>query len=331
MQTEDNQVPLLSDQDSNEDVAQGSGEKSTSLESMNRMMKVHWVPSHLFLGKSSGFSPAPVFLMSIAFLDPGNSERDLQAGAITTLIGADIHEVIGSAIAIKILSNDALPLWAGVFITPCVCSKSIKQAVGVVGRIIMPHNVFLHSALMQSREIDRNKKARVQEALRQYLEEKYGGGLIPILYIWVIGLLATRQSSTITGIYAGQFITRVALIFDTSERTLDVLNKWLNALQSIQILFALIPLLFLVSKEQIMGACKIGNVLKILSDQEFASFMFLSFADSCKARNRAVDSDQRVSFTRFLLLRSQWPSVHKHSVCIYRGSIYRAVSQTTLL
>ncbi|CAN1350341.1 Metal transporter Nramp3 [Linum perenne] len=33
------------------------------------------------------------------------------------LIGADIQEVIGSAIAIKILTNGFLPLWAGVVIT----------------------------------------------------------------------------------------------------------------------------------------------------------------------------------------------------------------------
>jgi natural resistance-associated macrophage protein len=33
------------------------------------------------------------------------------------LIGADIQEVIGSAIAIQILSNGVLPLWAGVIIT----------------------------------------------------------------------------------------------------------------------------------------------------------------------------------------------------------------------
>lgn len=114
----------------------------------------------------------PGFLMSIAFLDPGNLEGDLQAGAIAgnsllwlllwatamgllvqllsarlgvatgrhlaelcrdeyptwarmvlwvmaelALIGADIQEVIGSAIAIKILSNGALPLWSGVVIT----------------------------------------------------------------------------------------------------------------------------------------------------------------------------------------------------------------------
>lgn len=37
--------------------------------------------------------------------------------AEVALIGADIQEVIGSAIAIKILSNGVLPLWAGVIIT----------------------------------------------------------------------------------------------------------------------------------------------------------------------------------------------------------------------
>ncbi|EEF37447.1 metal transporter Nramp3 [Ricinus communis] len=384
----------------------------------------------------------PGFLMSIAFLDPGNLEGDLQAGAIAgysllwllmwatamgllvqllsarlgvatgrhlaelcreeyptwarmvlwimaelALIGADIQEVIGSAIAIKILSNGVLPLWAGVIITACDCfiflflenygvrkleavfavliatmalsfawmfgetkpdgmelllgvlipklsSKTIQQAVGVVGCIIMPHNVFLHSALVQSRDVDHSKKGRVQEALRyysiestvalvisfvinlfvttvfakafygtelansiglvnagQYLQNKYGGGLFPILYIWAIGLLAAGQSSTITGTYAGQFImggflnlrlkkwlraliTRscaivptmiVALVFDTSEDTLDVLNEWLNVLQSVQIPFALIPLLCLVSKEQIMGTFKIGPLLKMVS------------------------------------------------------------------
>ncbi|XP_062101296.1 metal transporter Nramp2 [Humulus lupulus] len=381
----------------------------------------------------------PGFLMSIAFLDPGNLEGDLQAGAIAgysllwllmwstimglmiqllsarvgvatgrhlaelcrdeypnwaklvlwfmaelALIGADIQEVIGSAIAIQILSHGVLPLWAGVIITASDCfmflflenygvrkleavfavlittmglsfawmfadakpsgkelvtgllvprlgSKTIRQAVGVVGCVIMPHNVFLHSALVQSRNVDPHKKSKVQEALNyysiessvallisfminlfvtsvfakgfygtkqadsiglvnagQYLQDKYGGGLLPILYIWGVGLLAAGQSSTITGTYAGQFImggflnlrlkkwmraliTRsfaiiptiiVAVIFNTSEASLDVLNEWLNVLQSIQIPFALIPLLTLVAKEQVMGVFKIGPVLE---------------------------------------------------------------------
>lgn len=196
----------------------------------------------------------------------------------------------------------------------------------------MPHNVFLHSALVQSREIDTKKKGQVQEALNyysiecsfallvsfiinlfvttvfakgfygseqasslglvnagQYLQDKYGGGMFPILYIWGIGLLAAGQSSTITGTYAGQFImggfldlrlkkwlraliTRscaivptiiVALIFNRTESSLDVLNEWLNVLQSIQIPFALIPLLTLVSKEELMGVFKIGPTLEV--------------------------------------------------------------------
>ncbi|MBA0735002.1 hypothetical protein Gogos_018887 [Gossypium gossypioides] len=441
MPPEENQVPLLSDEESDQDVAYESGEKVHIVgidepgdEGLLGTPPFSWKKLWLFTG--------PGFLMSIAFLDPGNLEGDLQAGAIAgysllwllmwatvigllvqllsarlgvatgrhlaelcreeypiwarmvlwvmaelALIGADIQEVIGSAIAIKILSNGALPLWAGVIITACDCfiflflenygvrkleaffavliatmavsfawmfgetkpsgtelllgvlipklsSKTIKQAVGVVGCIIMPHNVFLHSALVQSREIDHTKKGRVQEALNyysiesaaallisfiinlfvttvfakafygtevastiglvnagQYLQDKYGGGLFPILYIWAIGLLAAGQSSTITGTYAGQFImggflnlklkkwlraliTRsfaivptmiVALVFDTSEAALDVLNEWLNVLQSIQIPFALIPLLCLVSKEQIMGTFKIGSVLKTIA------------------------------------------------------------------
>lgn len=215
---------------------------------------------------------------------------------------------------------------------PKLSSRTIRQAVGVVGCVIMPHNVFLHSALVQSRNIDTSKKGRVQEAVNyytiessaalfvsfminlfvttvfakgfygtkqassiglvnagQYLEEKYGGGALPILYIWGIGLLAAGQSSTITGTYAGQFImggflnlrlkkwmraliTRscaivptiiVALVYNRSEASLDVLNEWLNVLQSIQIPFALIPLLTLVSKEQIMGDFKIGSFLQV--------------------------------------------------------------------
>lgn len=123
-----------------------------------------WKKLWLFMG--------PGFLMSIAFLDPGNLEGDLQAGAIAgysllwllfwatamglliqllsarlgvvtgrhlaehcrdeypnwasyllwimaemALIGSDIQEVIGSAIALKILSHGFLPLWSGVLIT----------------------------------------------------------------------------------------------------------------------------------------------------------------------------------------------------------------------
>lgn len=129
-------------------------------------------PSSPFSWRKLWLFTGPGFLMSIAFLDPGNLEGDLQAGAAAgysllwllllatamgllvqllsarlgvatgrhlgklcreeyagwvrvvlwsmaeiALIGADIQEVIWSAIAIKILSHGLLPLWAGVVIT----------------------------------------------------------------------------------------------------------------------------------------------------------------------------------------------------------------------
>ncbi|KAI9201436.1 hypothetical protein LWI28_023550 [Acer negundo] len=435
------------DDEANRLLPSSSDDEETAFDSRDKILvgdldssDVDSVPP--FSWKKLWLFTGPGFLMSIAFLDPGNLEGDLQSGAIAgysllwllmwatimglliqllsarigvatgkhlaelcreeypnwarlvlwfmaevALIGADIQEVIGSAIAIQILSNGVLPLWAGVVITASDCfiflflenygvrkleavfavlistmaisfawmfgdtqpsgkelllgilvprlsSKTIRQAVGVVGCVIMPHNVFLHSALVQSRNIDPSKKGRVQEALNyysiessvallisfminlfvttifakgfygtdqanriglvnagQYLQDKYGGGFLPILYIWGIGLLAAGQSSTITGTYAGQFImggflnlrlkkwlraliTRscaivptiiVALVFNKTEASLDILNEWLNVLQSIQIPFALIPLLTLVSKEQVMGVFRIGPTVERLA------------------------------------------------------------------
>ncbi|KAL0432552.1 UNVERIFIED_CONTAM: Metal transporter Nramp2 [Sesamum latifolium] len=349
----------------------------------------------------------PGFLMSIAFLDPGNLEGDLQAGAIAgysllwllmwatamglliqllsarigvatgrhlaelcreeypywagivlwfmaevALIGADIQEVIGSAIAIQILSRGLLPLWVGVLITASDCfmflllenygvrkleavfavlistmalsfawmfadakpstkelligllvpklsSRTIRQAVGVVGCVIMPHNVFLHSALVQSRTIDPNKKGQVQEALNYYTIESSAALLVSFMInlfvttVFAKGFYGSKQADSIGLVNAGQYleekygggssrfciygksvralITRscaiiptiiVALVFNKSESSLDVLNEWLNVLQSIQIPFALIPLLTLVSKEQVMGVFKIGPTLE---------------------------------------------------------------------
>ena len=131
-----------------------------------------WAGAPPFSWKKLWLFTGPGFLMSIAFLDPGNLEGDLQAGAIAgysllwllmwatamglliqllsarlgvatgrhlaelcreeyptwarivlwvmaelALIGSDIQEVIGSAIAIRILSNGIVPLWGGVIIT----------------------------------------------------------------------------------------------------------------------------------------------------------------------------------------------------------------------
>lgn len=377
----------------------------------------------------------PGFLMSIAYLDPGNIESDLQAGAIAgfqllwvlwwatvlglvlqllaarlgvvtgkhlaeicrkeyptsariilwlmteaAIIASDIQEVIGSAIAINILSKGYVPLWGGVLITaadtftflflesygvrkleaffgaliltmavtfgveyvisepdqvalleglviPRVSGSSVTQAVGMVGAVIMPHNIFLHSALVQSRKINRRDPVEVKEANKyyavessiallvsfvinmfvvcvfaegfynthhakdiglhnagDYLHDKYGK---VALYIWAIGLLAAGQSSTMTGTYAGQFvmqgflklkiapwkrvlITRSVAIIPaiivavSAQQYLDTLDEWLNVLQSIQLPFALLPVLAFTSSSRIMGSFKNPFLLRSL-------------------------------------------------------------------
>ncbi|XP_010780229.1 natural resistance-associated macrophage protein 2 isoform X1 [Notothenia coriiceps] len=403
----------------------------------------------------------PGFLMSIAYLDPGNIESDLQSGAkagykllwillgatiiglllqrlaarlgVVTgmhlaevcnrqystvprvmlwvmvelaIIGSDMQEVIGCAIALNLLSVGRIPLWAGVLITItdtfvflfldkyglrkleaffgflitvmalsfgyeyvvaapdqaellkgmfipyCAgCgSVQLEQAVGIVGAVIMPHNIYLHSALVKSRDIDRKNKNEVKEANKYYFIEAtialfisflinvfvvavfaeafygktnndmnqkcnetgllpndlfprnnetlqvdiYKGGIVlgcifgpAALYIWAIGILAAGQSSTMTGTYSGQFVmegflnlrwSRFARVLLTRSiaitptllvaifqdvKHLTGMNDFLNVLQSMQLPFALIPILTFTSMKSIMNDFANGMVWKI--------------------------------------------------------------------
>ena len=244
----------------------------------------------------------PGFLMSIAYLDPGNIESDLQSGATAdykllwvlmwatilgllmqrlaarlgvvtgqhlaevcyrqyrktprillwlmieiAIIGSDMQEVIGTALAIYLLSNKTIPLWGGVLITIvdtftflgldkyglrklelffCIlisvmafsfgyeyvvvspdqgevikgivvpwCSncgnKEVLQAVGVIGAVIMPHNLYLHSALVKSRDVDRNDKRRVKEANMYYFIESTVALFVSlIINVFVVAVFA---------------------------------------------------------------------------------------------------------------------------------------------
>uniref|UniRef100_A0A8D2ITZ9 Natural resistance-associated macrophage protein 1 n=1 Tax=Varanus komodoensis TaxID=61221 RepID=A0A8D2ITZ9_VARKO len=250
----------------------------------------------------SGFSfrklwafTGPGFLMSIAYLDPGNIESDLQCGAVAgfqllwvlfwatvlgllcqrlairlgvvtgkdlgeichyyypkfprlllwimieiAIIGSDMQEVIGTAIAFHLLSAGRIPLWGGVLITIVdtffflfldkyglrkleaffgllitvmavtfgyeyvvvrpnqadvvkgvflpYCKgcghEQLLQAVGIIGAIIMPHNIYLHSSLVKTREVDRTNKKAVKEANMYFLTES----TIALLVSFVINL-----------------------------------------------------------------------------------------------------------------------------------------------
>merc|ERR1719483_797925 len=164
------------------------------------------------------------------------------------IIGSDMQEVIGTAIAFYIFTNKAIPLWAGVLITvldtftflgldkyglrklalffgilitlmavsfgyeyvivgpsqvqvleglfvpwcPDCGNKELIQAVGVIGAVIMPHNLYLHSALVKSRNVDRKKTEAVRQANMYYFVEAAIALLISlVINVFVVAVFAS--------------------------------------------------------------------------------------------------------------------------------------------
>jgi NRAMP (natural resistance-associated macrophage protein)-like metal ion transporter len=304
----------------------------------------------------------PGFMVSLAYLDPGNLETDLQAGAnhryellwviliglifaliiqslaanlgVVTgrhlaeickseypkfvriclwilaevaVIAADIPEVIGTAFAFNLLFH--IPVWVGVLITgsstllllglqrygvrkleflismlvlvmaACFFGEmsfvkppavevlkglfiprlkgpgATGDAIALLGALIMPHNLFLHSALVLSRKTPSSVRG-IKDACRFFLYESGFALFVALLIniavisvsgtvcfadnlspedaekcsdltldsssfllknvlgrssaiVYGIALLASGQSSTITGTYSGQYIMQV--------------------------------------------------------------------------------------------------------------------------
>ncbi|CAM5088134.1 unnamed protein product [Natator depressus] len=280
----------------------------------------------------------PGFLMSIAFLDPGNIESDLQCGAVAgfkllwvllwatilgllcqrlairlgvvtgmdlgevccqyypkgprvllwimieiAIIGSDMQEVIGTAIAFSLLSAGRIPLWGGVLITIIdtlvflfldkyglrkleaffgllitimavtfgyeyvvvrpVQTEVLKgiffpycrgcgreellQAVGIVGAIIMPHNIYLHSSLVKTREVTRSERQAVSEANKYFLIEScialFVSFLINLFVMAVFGqAFYHRTNQDVYNVCANSSVSQYAPIFPRNNETVSV-------------------------------------------------------------------------------------------------------------
>lgn len=72
------------------------------------------------------------------------------------------------------------------------CSPdALMQAVGIIGAIIMPHNLYLHSALVKSRRVDRSKKEEVRDANRYvFIEAAIALGVSLLINISVTAVFA---------------------------------------------------------------------------------------------------------------------------------------------
>lgn len=236
--------------------------------------------------------------------------------------------IIGLSFLIEIfLAKPDLSLVAKGFIPGMLNNNALYIAVGIIGATVMPHNLYLHSALVQTRKIKPDTEsikralkynmidstialnaaffvnaailvlaasvffstgntqvAKIEDA-HQLLAPLLGSKLAPILF--AVALIAAGQSSTITGTLAGQIvmegylklrinpllrrlITRliaitpaVLTILIYGNDKIDALLVLSQVILSVQLGFAVIPLIHFVSDKHTMGEFAIKTPTKI--------------------------------------------------------------------
>jgi len=237
--------------------------------------------------------------------------------------------IIGLSFLIEmfIVKPDVVAIAKG-FMPNMLSGDALYLAIGIIGATVMPHNLYLHSSLVQTRKITRTdegirsaikfnvfdtlialnvafvinvaililaasafftngffKVAEIQDAYK--LLEHIFGSLAPVLF--AIALIASGQSSTITGTLAGQIImeghinlriepwlrrllTRLMAIVpavftilyygETGLGNLIILSQ---VVLSLQLGFAVVPLIHFTSDKKKMGKFVIDLKTKILA------------------------------------------------------------------
>ncbi len=249
--------------------------------------------------------------------------------------------IIGISFLIELFfAKPDLHAIASGFIPGVLNKNALYIAVGIIGATVMPHNLYLHSALVQTRKIKSDKEG-IKNALRfnmidstialnaaffvnaaililaasvffssgntqvakiedahKLLAPLLGNKLAPILF--AIALIAAGQSSTITGTLAGQivmegylqlrinpllrrFITRIIAITPAVITILVYGNEKIDALLvlsqvilSVQLGFAVIPLIHFVSDKATMGEFVIKNSTKVAAWMVACILVFLN-------------------------------------------------------
>ncbi|MCX6209344.1 MAG: Nramp family divalent metal transporter [Bacteroidetes bacterium] len=235
--------------------------------------------------------------------------------------------IIGGCFLIEIiLAKPSLPAVAKGFIPTALNKEALYIAIGIIGATVMPHNLYLHSALVQTRKIGSDSQS-IKKALKFNLIDStialnaafffffsilvlaastfYGtanagvakiedahhlldgllGKAAPFLF--AVALIAAGQSSTITGTLAGQIvmegylklrinpwlrrlITRliaiipaVVVILIYGDEKIDMLLVLSQVVLSLQLGFAVIPLIHFVSDKKTMGEFTIKPLTQV--------------------------------------------------------------------
>lgn len=238
--------------------------------------------------------------------------------------------VIGISFLVQIImaKPSAAEVAAG-FIPSIPSNAALYIAIGIIGATVMPHNLYLHSALVQTRKIG-NTKAGIKQALKwnfvdsaialnaaflvnsaililaattffktgntgvaeigeahKLLEGLLGSSLAPVLF--AVALIAAGQSSTVTGTLAGQIVmegylrlrinplmrrllTRMLAIIPAilviaiaGESQVDSLLVLSQVILSMQLGFAIIPLIHFVSDKKTMGDFAIKTWVQVVA------------------------------------------------------------------
>ncbi len=240
---------------------------------------------------------------------------------VATIAGCFLFEILVSRPDLPGIARGVLPSLPD--------SDALYFAIGILGATVMPHNLYLHSSLVQSRRVEKTARgihqslkfnlidsvvalnlalfinaailimaaavfhraglfdvAAIQDA-HQLLAPIVGSALAPILF--AVALISAGQSSTITGTLAGQIVmegyvnirlrpwlrrivTRavaivpavltIVLFGDRATGELLVLSQ---VVLSLQLSFAVIPLIHMVSDRKLMGAFAIRPWVQLLA------------------------------------------------------------------
>lgn len=238
--------------------------------------------------------------------------------------------IIGLSFLIEIvLAKPNIAEIATGFVPSIPSNEALYIAIGIIGATVMPHNLYLHSSLVQTRKFKRDKKG-IKRALKlnlidstialnlaffvnaailvlaatvffktgrtdvaeiktahELLNDFLGTKLAPTLF--AVALIAAGQSSTITGTLAGQIVmegylhlrinpwirrlmTRLIAIIPTvivilinGENNIDSLLVLSQVILSLQLGFAVIPLILFVSDKKTMGDFVIKPITKMLA------------------------------------------------------------------
>ena len=236
--------------------------------------------------------------------------------------------IMGACFGIEILLTKPIIAEVADGFLPRLNSENLFIAIGILGATVMPHNLYLHSALVQTRLVEQTEQGKRQACKYNLIDTSlalnvaflvnaailivsssvfFKNGMVvteiqqahsllaPLLgtslasTLFACALLASGQSSTLTGTYAGQivmegflhfkmrpalrrFITRAiaivpasAVIIFRGDRGSYELLILSQVILSMQLPFAIIPLIKFTSDRELMGSFVNRGWVKVLS------------------------------------------------------------------